>query len=143
MIGPVRVFLVLRESPQLGSLAAIVAVSALFAATPFIIPAVALEYSVSLGRSGLLSAAQVGGFAVAVFVAGRRLRTHRAYLNGEIFYTLPEAVVLVEQWRRLYNTVRPHSAPGARSTAPPRRRSNHRLGSLECPSSRDRRWLNG
>ena len=89
MIGPVRVFLVLRESPQLDSLAAIAAVSALFAATPFIIPAVALEYSVSLGRSGLLSAAQVGGFAVAVFVAGRRLRTHRAYLNGEIFYTLP------------------------------------------------------
>ncbi|HIC55752.1 MAG TPA: hypothetical protein EYO97_18180, partial [Gemmatimonadetes bacterium] len=32
---------------------------------------------------------------------------------GEIFYTLPEAVVLVEQWRRLYNTVRPHSAWGA------------------------------
>ena len=32
------------------------------------------------------------------------------FLNGEIFYTLPEAVVLVEQWRRLYNTVRPHSA---------------------------------
>ncbi len=25
---------------------------------------------------------------------------------------------------------------------PPRRRSNHRLGSLECPSSRGRRWLN-
>jgi hypothetical protein len=31
-------------------------------------------------------------------------------LNGEIFYSLPEAVVLIEQWRRLYNTVRPHSA---------------------------------
>ena len=26
------------------------------------------------------------------------------FLNGEIFYTLPEAVILVEQWRRLYNT---------------------------------------
>ena len=23
------------------------------------------------------------------------------FLNGEIFYTLPEAVVLIEQWRRL------------------------------------------
>jgi len=82
MFGPVRVFLALRESPQLGSLAAVVAVSALFAATPFIIPAVALEYGVSIGRSGLLSAAQVGGFAVAAFVAGRRLHTHRAYLVG-------------------------------------------------------------
>ena len=26
------------------------------------------------------------------------------FLNGEIFYILPEAVILVEQWRRLYNT---------------------------------------
>ncbi len=29
-------------------------------------------------------------------------------LNGEIFYTLKEAKVLIEQWRRHYNTVRPH-----------------------------------
>jgi transposase InsO family protein len=40
------------------------------------------------------------------------------FLNGEIFYTLPEAVVLIEQWRRLYNTVRPHSACGGHSPAP-------------------------
>ena len=40
------------------------------------------------------------------------------FLNGEIFYTLPEAVVLVEQWRRLYNTVRLHSACGGRPPAP-------------------------
>ena len=33
-------------------------------------------------------------------------------LNGEIFYSLAEAAVLVEQWRREYNTVRPHSACG-------------------------------
>ncbi|MEE2900646.1 MAG: integrase core domain-containing protein, partial [Gemmatimonadota bacterium] len=36
----------------------------------------------------------------------------------EIFYTLPETVVLIEQWRRLYNTVRPHSAYGGRPPAP-------------------------
>ena len=40
------------------------------------------------------------------------------FLNGEIFYTLPEAVVLVEQWRRLSNTVRPHSAWGGLPPAP-------------------------
>ena len=40
------------------------------------------------------------------------------FLNGEIFYTLPEAAVLVEQWRRLYNTVRPHSALGGLPPAP-------------------------
>jgi hypothetical protein len=40
------------------------------------------------------------------------------FLNGEIFYILPEAVVLVEQWKRLYNTVRPHSSWGVRPPAP-------------------------
>jgi transposase InsO family protein len=39
-------------------------------------------------------------------------------LSGELFYTLPEAVVLIEQWRRLYNTVRPHSASGGLPPAP-------------------------
>jgi hypothetical protein len=29
-------------------------------------------------------------------------------LNGEIFYTLKEAKVLIEQWRIHYNTIRPH-----------------------------------
>ncbi len=33
-------------------------------------------------------------------------------LKREIFYTLGEAKVLVEQWRREYNTIRPHSALG-------------------------------
>jgi hypothetical protein len=33
-------------------------------------------------------------------------------LNGEIFYTLKEAKVLVEQWRIHYNTIRPHSSLG-------------------------------
>jgi transposase InsO family protein len=39
-------------------------------------------------------------------------------LNGEIFYTLAEARVLVELWRREYNRVRPHSALGYRPPAP-------------------------
>lgn len=39
-------------------------------------------------------------------------------LNGEIFYTLREAKVLIEQWRQHYNTVRPHSALGYRPPAP-------------------------
>ena len=39
-------------------------------------------------------------------------------LNGEIFYTLKEAEVLIEQWRNHYNTVRPHSALGYRAPAP-------------------------
>ncbi len=39
-------------------------------------------------------------------------------LNGEIFYTLREAQVLIERWRREYNTFRPHSSLGYRPPAP-------------------------
>jgi transposase InsO family protein len=39
-------------------------------------------------------------------------------LNGEIFYTLREAQVLIEQWRVHYNTIRPHSSLNYRPPAP-------------------------
>jgi len=39
-------------------------------------------------------------------------------LNGEIFYTLREAQIIIEEWRKHYNTVRPHSALGYRPPAP-------------------------
>ena len=39
-------------------------------------------------------------------------------LNGEIFYTLQEAKILIEHWRKEYNQVRPHSALGYRPPAP-------------------------
>jgi len=39
-------------------------------------------------------------------------------LNGEIFYTLTEAKVLVQRWRHLYNRARHHSALGYRPPAP-------------------------
>jgi putative transposase len=39
-------------------------------------------------------------------------------LNGEVFNTLREAQVLIERWRRHYNTARPHSALGYRPPAP-------------------------
>jgi transposase InsO family protein len=39
-------------------------------------------------------------------------------LNGEIFYTLREAEVLIEEWRMTYNQVRPHSSLGYRPPAP-------------------------
>ena len=39
-------------------------------------------------------------------------------LDREIFYTLTEAKILIERWRRQYNTVRPHSALGYRPPAP-------------------------
>jgi len=39
-------------------------------------------------------------------------------LNGEIFYTLKEAQIMMERWRIHYNTKRPHSALGYRPPAP-------------------------
>ena len=39
-------------------------------------------------------------------------------LNGEIFYSLKEAQIVIEQWRVRYNTLRPHSARGYRPPAP-------------------------
>ena len=39
-------------------------------------------------------------------------------LNREVFYTLAEARILIERWRRHYNTVRPHSSLGYRPPAP-------------------------
>ena len=39
-------------------------------------------------------------------------------LNAEVFNTLAEAKVLIEQWRRHYNTVRPHSSLRYQPPAP-------------------------
>jgi hypothetical protein len=39
-------------------------------------------------------------------------------LNGEIFYTLKEAKMLIERWRMDYNTFRPHSSLNYRPPAP-------------------------
>ena len=39
-------------------------------------------------------------------------------LNREVFTTLEEAKVLIEQWRREYNQIRPHSSLGYQPPAP-------------------------
>ena len=46
----------------------------------------------------------------------RRLRDE--LLDGEIFYTLAEAKIIVESWRRHFNTVRPHGSLGYKPPAP-------------------------
>ena len=38
--------------------------------------------------------------------------------NGEIFYTLQEAQVLIERWRQHYNAIRPHSLLNYRPPKP-------------------------
>jgi len=38
--------------------------------------------------------------------------------NCEIFYTLHEAQIVIESWRRHYNTIRPHASLGYKPPAP-------------------------
>lgn len=52
------------------------------------------------------------------YVESFNARFRDELLNGELFYTLREAQILIEQWRIHYNTVRPHSALGYRPPAP-------------------------
>lgn len=40
------------------------------------------------------------------------------FLDREVLYTLKEAQVLIEAWKRHYNTARPHSSLGYRPPAP-------------------------
>ena len=40
------------------------------------------------------------------------------FLNGDVFYSLKEAQILIEEWRKHYNTKRPHSALGYKPPAP-------------------------
>jgi putative transposase len=39
-------------------------------------------------------------------------------LDGEIFYSLREAEIIIESWRRHDNAVRPHASLGYRPPAP-------------------------
>lgn len=52
------------------------------------------------------------------YIESFNARLRDELLNGEIFYSLKEAKVLIEVWRRHYNTLRPHSSLGYRPPAP-------------------------
>lgn len=51
-----------------------------FSATPFLLPAIATEQGTNVGVVGLISTAQLGGFVVAAWSAGRWLRPRRRVL---------------------------------------------------------------
>jgi putative transposase len=51
-------------------------------------------------------------------IACNRLPAMEELLNGEIFYSLREAQIIIERWRKHYNTKLPHSALGYRPPAP-------------------------
>ena len=52
------------------------------------------------------------------FIESFNARLRDELLDGEIFYTLREAQIVIESWRRHYNTVRPHASIGYQAPAP-------------------------
>lgn len=73
-----------RPQASPGVVAGAALVAAVFAATPFLLPDVADRLDVPLGATGLMSTAQVAGFAVASFLAGRLFRPRRRLHYGGI-----------------------------------------------------------
>lgn len=52
------------------------------------------------------------------YVESFNARLRDELLNGEIFYSLCEAQIVIENWRRHYNAVRPHQSLGYKPPAP-------------------------
>jgi putative transposase len=52
------------------------------------------------------------------YIESFNARLRDELFNGEIFYSLKEAQIIIEQWRQHYNTKRPHSAIGYRPPTP-------------------------
>src|SRR5215216_505132 len=50
------------------------------------------------------------------YVESFNARLRDELLDGEIFYTLREAQIVIESWRRHYNAVRPHCSPRLQGT---------------------------
>jgi transposase InsO family protein len=52
------------------------------------------------------------------YIESFNARLRDELLDGEIFYSLAEARILIESWRRFYNTLRPHGSLGYKPPAP-------------------------
>ena len=52
------------------------------------------------------------------YIESFNARLRDELLNGEILYTLREAQIVIESWRRHYNTIRPHASIGYKPPAP-------------------------
>jgi len=76
--APVRLLEAARPSVPAALLVAIASSTAVFTATPFLLPAVADEYGVAVSTAGWMSTAQLAGFVVASWIGGRFLRPVRS-----------------------------------------------------------------
>ncbi len=70
-------------------------------------------------------------------------RLRDEFLNGELFHTLTEARVLIEDWRKHYNHIRPHSSLGYRPPAPEAIVSHDpHSATLHADHGLQRQWMN-
>ncbi len=82
--SPIRQVLAVRKGLTPGLLIGAASVSAMFAATPLIIPELLVDLDVPVRAVGLVSSVQVGCFALASFLAGRMLSGSRRLLRGSL-----------------------------------------------------------
>jgi len=52
------------------------------------------------------------------YIENFNARLRDELLNGEIFYSLREAQIIIESWLRHYNAIRPHASLGYKPPAP-------------------------
>lgn len=78
MLVPIRLVLAARPSVTPALLVAIASSTAVFAATPFLLPAIAEEYGVSIGLVGWMSTTQLAGFVAASWIGGHFLSPVRS-----------------------------------------------------------------
>jgi putative transposase len=52
------------------------------------------------------------------YIESFNARVRDELLNGELFYSMKEARIIIESWRRHYNGIRPHSSLGYKAPAP-------------------------
>ena len=73
------------------------------------------------------------------FIESFNARLRDELLNGEIFYSLAEARIVVESWQRHYNAKRPHASLGYKPPAPEVFIARvRRAGGCAIPASCDR-----
>jgi len=81
--APVRLLAAARPTVPAALLVAIASSTAVFTATPFLLPAVSDEYGVSVSAAGWMSTTQLAGFVIASWIGGRFLRpVRRVFVTG-------------------------------------------------------------
>lgn len=96
---PTRIAYGGRSDAPPALIAATAAVTMMFVATPFLIPAIADRYGVSEGTVGAISVAQVGAFAVANFALPRLFRpSGRSLRRAALALILLNVLSVVPSW---------------------------------------------